>query len=453
MHAAEAALAEGDAVVFVEGATASGGATEAPAVETEAETKAKADATAAPDAEALAADLPATPRGQRKRRPSLREVHAERQHSRTIVTIAATLALFEHVMPTLIAAEEGAVLMSAAESAIRTVSAAEWRASYRAVLARNPPDELAERRLTVKRKLASNWSQPSALRMLAGAQAQEAELAVLTPGKSSGVGAVVDSGSERSKSRESRESSARAADDEGGTLSGSAAFALSEIEIGVLQERFTAALADHVGGAYAGGVRRSEFDAVLDTLLGADADDAGETQRGDGWGDALFILMDRDNDGTVDFREMVCALSTLCRGSLEQRLALAFSAFDTDSSGYLEEDEVEQMLVLLEEHAFGAASSAERGRSLELLRLKLKIADTDGDGKLSFDEVRASRGGQRSQRASSPRSRRQRYAMRPCSPLPRSPAFSLSLSLTLTVLSKLRARRGDAACIWMPSTD
>jgi hypothetical protein len=46
------------------------------------------------------------------------------------------------------------------------------------------------------------------------------------------------------------------------------------------------------------------------------------------------------------------------------------------------------MLELLEEHAFGAASIAERGRSLEVLRVKLKIADTDGDGKLSFDEVR-----------------------------------------------------------------
>ena len=297
VKAAEAA--EGDAVVFAEAAQAPGGATTAPAAEVAAAGAAEEAAdgeTAPPGAETPPAGLPATPHAQRKRRPSLREVSAERQRSHTVVTIAATLALFERVMPTLVAAEEGAFLMSAAESAVRTVTATEWRASYRAVLERNAPEELAERRRTVKRKLAWNWSQPSALRTLAGAQAHEAELAVHTPGKSSGVGAVVDRSSEKSRSGEG---SARAAVEGCGTLSASAAFALSEIEIGVLQERFTVALADHIGGAYAGGVRRSEFDAVLDALLGVDANEAGETQRGDGWGDALFVLMDRDNDGTV----------------------------------------------------------------------------------------------------------------------------------------------------------
>jgi Ca2+-binding EF-hand superfamily protein len=111
-----------------------------------------------------------------------------------------------------------------------------------------------------------------------------------------------------------------------------------------------------------------------------------EEARSEEWDDALFILMDRDNDGTVDFREMICALSTLCRGSLEQRLALAFEAFDTDCSGFLEQDECDRMVALLDAHAFDECDHSE-GRGLSQLAVKLKLADANGDGKLSFDEV------------------------------------------------------------------
>ena len=299
-------------------------------------------------------------------------------HTHTTVPIATVLALFETVMEQLVASKEGAFLMTTAEDQIRTVSADAWRASYRTVLQRNPAHELAERRRVVKRRLAANWSQPSALRTLAQSTEGQGALAVFSPGKSAGDAAVVGGNN-------------GGGDGNGvSSLSPSGAFALSEIEVAVLQERFNAALAagGHIGGAYAGGVRRGEFDHVLDSLLGT------EEARSEEWDDALFILMDRDNDGTVDFREMICALSTLCRGSLEQRLALAFEAFDTDCSGFLEQDECDRMVALLDAHAFDECGHSE-GRGLSQLAVKLKLADANGDGKLSFDEVGEERRGEK----------------------------------------------------------
>ena len=42
----------------------------------------------------------------------------------------------------------------------------------------------------------------------------------------------------------------------------------------------------------------------------------------------------------IDFREVVCCLSVLTRGSTEQRLRLLFDIFDADKSGFLEGKEI-----------------------------------------------------------------------------------------------------------------
>ena len=42
----------------------------------------------------------------------------------------------------------------------------------------------------------------------------------------------------------------------------------------------------------------------------------------------------------IDFREVVCCLSELARGSTEERLRLLFDIFDADDSGFLEGEEI-----------------------------------------------------------------------------------------------------------------
>jgi hypothetical protein len=54
----------------------------------------------------------------------------------------------------------------------------------------------------------------------------------------------------------------------------------------------------------------------------------------------LFAVFDRDNNGVVDFAELVAGLSVLCGGSRDDKIVHAFRVIDVDGDGRISIDEM-----------------------------------------------------------------------------------------------------------------
>ncbi|XP_030060169.1 lysophosphatidylcholine acyltransferase 2 [Microcaecilia unicolor] len=91
----------------------------------------------------------------------------------------------------------------------------------------------------------------------------------------------------------------------------------------------------------------------------------------------LFALFDRNDDGTIDFREYVIGMAIVCNpATTEETIMMAFKLFDIDEDGYITEDEFNSLLgSSLGLHNIGASKM-------------FHDMDADGSGTISYDEFR-----------------------------------------------------------------
>ncbi|KAF5294350.1 hypothetical protein FQR65_LT10803 [Abscondita terminalis] len=61
----------------------------------------------------------------------------------------------------------------------------------------------------------------------------------------------------------------------------------------------------------------------------------------------LFLALDVNADGHVDFKELCCGISAACRGPTAERIKFCFKIFDLDRDGYLNPKELQHMLDIL----------------------------------------------------------------------------------------------------------
>ncbi|XP_078662356.1 neurocalcin homolog [Branchiostoma floridae x Branchiostoma belcheri] len=108
----------------------------------------------------------------------------------------------------------------------------------------------------------------------------------------------------------------------------------------------------------------------------------------------IFRTFDRDGSGSVDFREFLCGMSALLRGTTAQRLRWAFNMYDLDRNGSLSREELLNVLKLMYElqltRRFDPDDPDEIRRAeshLEMMTEQIfQALDEDRDGQLQMRE-------------------------------------------------------------------
>lgn len=94
-------------------------------------------------------------------------------------------------------------------------------------------------------------------------------------------------------------------------------------------------------------------------------------------------MLDRNKDGNISFLEFVQGLNSLSAGaSQEDKLRFAFQIYDINNDGFISNGELFEVLKMM------VGSNLNDTQLQQLVDRTIVKADTDFDGKISFDEFK-----------------------------------------------------------------